>query len=282
MARTINQIYAAIIAEKNTMGTLTGLQPTVDTVQDLLANVNSPSRVAEWRLWAFITAVALWTHETLWDLFSAEVDDRISKFRPGTLRWYQEQAFAFQYTDLLVWNTTTRKYEYPTIDATKQVVSLCSVTEPAGVVRIKVANLANNVVSKLTDPQVDALNAYFRQIKYPGPLVCVSYDADKLRIGGFVKFDPLADPLTVRSAVEAAVNSYITGLEFDGRFIVNRLIDKVQAVPGVIDFTDVNVYTQYGNLPFTYVDGEYQTNAGYAKVDPADPLANTLIYVPYV
>ncbi len=58
MARGVKEWYDFLITEKNTMSTLNNLQPNVDTAQDLLSEVNSPSKVADWRLYLWLVAVA--------------------------------------------------------------------------------------------------------------------------------------------------------------------------------------------------------------------------------
>lgn len=283
MGRSFAEIYNGIIAEKETMSNLSGLLPVGDNFQQFLTELTSTSRVARWRLFVWLVTLAIWVHEQLWDLFKAEVEERISRFRPGTLRWYQEQAFKFQYGDVLVWDDTERVYKYAVNDDSKKVVKLCAVTEPAGVVRIKVATLDGTDIVALPAIQINSLQAYFNQVKYPGPVVVVSFDADLLKISGTVKFNPLVEPNVLNAAVEAAINGYLTNLEFNGRFNVTKLIDAVQKVEGVVDFTDVQVWTKYGNLAYQLVDDEYQTNAGYAKVDTANfPLTTTLTYQPYV
>ena len=283
MGRSPKEVYDNIVAEKNSMAALNGLEPAIDNEQTLLTDLSSPSKVAHWRLFAYIMALAISVHETLWDLFRAFVEAIIAKFRPGTLRWYQEQAFAFQYGYELEWDAIGRKYKYATVDLAAQIVKLCSVTEVGGVVRIKVATLSGNDVVSIGTPELAGLSAYFSKIKYPGKLVCVSYDADLLKIYGIVKFDPLVPQANVETDVQLAINGYLKGLEFNGRFNVNQLIDKVRAVYGVVDFTPYNVSTKYGLLAYQTVTEEYQTYAGYAEIDEADyPLQDTLTYQLYV
>ena len=93
MARSVNQIYQQLVAEKNTQPHISSLQPNVDDEQTLLADLNTPSKVANWRLIFYIVAVAQWIEERLWDIFLQEVEDIAAASRPGTALWYQEQAF---------------------------------------------------------------------------------------------------------------------------------------------------------------------------------------------
>lgn len=282
MARTFQQIYDQMANEKSTMANLTGLQPGIDDSQALLTQLTTTSRVARWRLVYVVVAFAIMTLEVLFDLFRADVNDTISRFRPGTLRWYQQKAFEWQYGDELTWNDTERKYEYVTIDESKQLVKLCSVTEPGGVVRIKAATLAGDTVVKLSAPQLASLNAYFARVKYPGPVACVSYDADLLKVYATIKYDAIVDLDQLKQDVEAAIQGYCKGLPFNGRFNINTLTDKIQQVTGVVDPVDCTVSTKYGGLPYSLVNDEYQTYAGYAQIDPLFPLSVTITYLPYV
>ncbi|CAN5437426.1 hypothetical protein BH09BAC1_BH09BAC1_05070 [soil metagenome] len=284
MARTAAQVYDSMIVEKNNQPTLSGLQPAIDNEQTLLNDLSSPSKVAYWRLLLYVVAVAISVTETMWDVFKSNVEDIIAKFRPGTLRWYQEMGFGWQYGHQLVYQNG--KYQYAVIDEAAKLVKRCSVTEPNGVVRIKVATLAGSNLQPLTAPQLAALQAYFNKIKYPGRLQCVSFSADLMKVGLTVKYDPLVDLPTLTLAVEAAINNYlieISVVDFDGRFNTNTLIDRIQKVTGVTDPVNIAIEAKYGALPYQAVVDEYQTNAGYAVIDTANfPLSNTRTYVPYV
>lgn len=52
MARTLTEIYDSMNAEKQNMASLTDLAPAVNDTQTLLTDLNSPSKVAHWRLQA--------------------------------------------------------------------------------------------------------------------------------------------------------------------------------------------------------------------------------------
>ncbi len=58
MARKILEIYDEIIEEKELQPSLTGLLPLGETSDNLLDDLTSGSKVAVWRLWAYLTAVA--------------------------------------------------------------------------------------------------------------------------------------------------------------------------------------------------------------------------------
>jgi len=65
MARTIEIIYNAIIAEKQAQSELNALQPAIDDAQTLLADLTSASKVAAWRLQAWTNSLSNWIHQQL-------------------------------------------------------------------------------------------------------------------------------------------------------------------------------------------------------------------------
>ena len=95
MARTIAEIYDSIIAEKQNMSSLNALQPSIDSSQDLLNDLTSSSKVAVWRLWAFITAVAINVFEVIHDQHVAWIENRATQIPTGTTIWYHEQSLLF-------------------------------------------------------------------------------------------------------------------------------------------------------------------------------------------
>lgn len=96
MARTIAQIYDAPNQSKASMQELHDFvvdnRPgqILDNADTLLSDLNNPSRVAIWRLWLWLVAVASWTVEKLSDLHKSEVNSIVSSKMPHTLRWYAE------------------------------------------------------------------------------------------------------------------------------------------------------------------------------------------------
>ena len=142
MARQITEIYDEIIAEKESQATLTGLQPAIDDSQTLLADLTSTSKVAIWRLWAFLMAVAIWTHEKVFDLFREEIEETAKNLKVGTTVWYQQEAFRFQNGDAVTWNGS--QYIYDPITPANQIIKRAAVQEGANRVVIKVAKLDGN------------------------------------------------------------------------------------------------------------------------------------------
>ena len=118
-ARTINEIQTEILYNKDSASELDALSILTAPEQ---ANVDSGSKVSEWRLWVWVTAVAIWTLEKLFDIFKIEVEERIAATRVHTRRWYREKALAYQYDD-----TLNESDVYDVIDPDKQIVKYASV-----------------------------------------------------------------------------------------------------------------------------------------------------------
>jgi hypothetical protein len=285
MARTINEIYLSIVAEKNNQPTINSLQPAVDSEQQLLSDVASASKVADWRLWAHIISVAIWVHENLWDIFKAEVDTIVADAIPGTARWLRNQALLFQYGDSLSW--IDNKYQYAVIDTTKQIIKFSAVIETGGQIRLKVAKLVGGVPTKLNSTELAAFQVYINQIKFAGTnVLIISYDPDLLKITYSVKYDPLvlapdgsliSDPSIF--PVENALNAYISGIEWAGIFNFTKATDAIQAASGIVD----PVITAAEGKPYAgsyaLINQNYESVAGYMQIDPSFPLSSTITYI---
>lgn len=279
MARSIKDIYASIVAEKENQTSLQQLVPSSDNVDQLSTDLSSSSKVAIWRLFCYCIAIAHYTQELLWDFFKVEVEAIVAAAPTGTLPWYQLQILKFQFGDSLTF--ANEKYQYSVIDESKQVVKLCAVEDrPDGVVVIKVANLdSNDLPIPLTTPQKTSLEAYVGQIRFAGTkFLVISTLPDLLKLLGTVYYDPIHELTTVTANVEAAIENYLNNLPFNGVFRINSLIDAIQAVEGVVDFAAQSVEAKYGNLAYSTVARTYIAQAGYLQIDAASPLSTTLTY----
>lgn len=279
MARSTEEIFNSIVAKKQSLASLNVYLPNglQSSYQYVLQQMNSNSKVALWLLLFYIVAEAQHTLEVLWDYFSADVDARIAKHKPGTKLWYKQKALEFQYGDSLVWMNDT--YQYAVVDSSARIVAQASVNDNGGTVRIKAAKTAGGGnLQKLSLAEVNALNAYFIKIRYAGTkTVCVSFDPDTIRLKLIVRFDALVELPPLQEAVKTAVKQYLKGLPFDGKVVLSSIVDTIQAVQGVRDVVVLNFYGTYGLLPFTdyTATGEYATQAGYAVNDEVYLDANT-------
>lgn len=297
MARTLKQIYDQAAAEKASMSTLNELlvnpedgSSTLDNSQRLLNDLTSTSRVAIWRLLLWVMCFVVWVHEKLWDQFKAMVEAIVANKEPGTKRWYQDQAFKWQFGQPLIWNGN--KYQYALLDPTAQLVTRCSINDNGGIVRVKVAK-GNATPNQLSVDEEASFTAYMNQIKFAGTnLLVINYPADQVKMAWEIFYDPIFQPSAVRANVEAAIQAYLANIPFDGKLILNAMIDAVQLAEGVVNPLLLNCETNNISSGFAPVSVEYQSVSGYFVVSPGNPLngffdapANTIPVIkltPYV
>lgn len=277
-ARSLNDIYAEIINEKQTYAVLNSLQPNINSLQSLLAQLQTTSKVGVWRLWAYITALAIWTHEKLIDVQTAELEQRAIDIIPGTLRWYRNMATEWQQGDELVWNGVLYRYEYEPVNEAARVVRYAAAIEANNQVTLKVAKLSGIQAVPLSAAELAQFTQYINLRRYAGTNVAIiSASADTVNITGTVFYDPLVldsnGALVTDNTVfpvNDAIDNFLRDLgtvNFNGKMRAIDLVDAIQAVPGVVNFTLSVLQATYGVLPYTNVlaltGQEYQSNAGH-------------------
>jgi hypothetical protein len=288
MARSIKVIYDEIVNEIQTFSSLANLQANIHSSQTFLADITTSSKVAIWRLWVWVISFAIYTHELVFDEHKREVEEIAASSRPGTVRWYQEEMFKFQYGYSLSY--LNGKYQYITDDESAKIIKRCAVIETGGQVRIKVAKVVSSVVTPLSAPELSAAQAYLSLIQYAGVnTALISGPADLLKIIYKVYYDPLvlnangsliSDPAIF--PVEAAINNYISSLPFNSKLVLTYLTDAIQSAEGVVNPILVGADAKFGLLPYTPIVEEYIADAGHMQVDNAFPLSQTIQYIPNV
>ena len=251
-----------------------------------LSSLNSTSNTSIWRLWMFITASIIVLFEQVMDLFKTDIQNIINNNQYGTDGWWYNQMLAFQYGDLLVFQNNI--FKYAVIDPAKQIVSFCSITSLNGAVQIKLAGTSGGQPVVLTSDQLNGVISYCTQIQPSGIRFAVlSLSADLLNFKGNIYYDASADLALIQPAVEAAITNFLGANNvnnFNGTLFVNKLIDAIQAVPGVVgnQVDVVSIAAKNGGSDYTTFTSSYPPESGYFMIDPAYPLSSTLTYIPYL
>jgi hypothetical protein len=263
MARTIAEIQAQIIAAKE--------------ADPVLAGLTSTSRVAIWRLWTFVVASCQWTLEKLFDQFKLDVDEIIAAMKPHSLRWYAEKVKAFRYGQNLVEETDQYSDEGLTDDeiAESLVIAQCAVVEQENGIRIKVARLVDSELAALSGDQMTSLEDYIKKVKDAGvKTLTTTGPPDELKLDLFIKFNALVLSSTGQridgsnnEPVQDAVKTYLKNLPFNGVLELDKLVNEIQEVEGVVAAYVVQATARYGSLPFSsFVDYRYEPDAGYLRI----------------
>ncbi len=231
MARSVDTIYADLLAKKESDSNLDAL--------------NSTSKTAIWRLWLYIVAYATNVLESLFDKHYTEVTSIITELKPHTMRWYRQKALAFQYgfdlisdTDVFDNGTATEAQ----IEASK-IIKYAAITEATTQSRLvlKIATEDNaGKLAPITAGQENAFVPYIEEIKDAGVAITViNYLPDILKLNLKIYYDPLvltSSGVSIRTGkkpVEDALNEFMKELPFNGELILNSLIDKLQKTEGV-------------------------------------------------
>lgn len=262
MARSIAEIYASIISEKQNQTALQGYLPGNDDVPTLLANITSGSKVAGWRLFSFIIAFAHFILESMQDLFIIEANEIAARSKVGLLPWYVEQSKLWQNGDPLVY--IGNQLGYATIDETKRLVTQASAIESGRIIFLKVAKTQGTGFAPLSASEKSSFEGYWSKKKIPGiELAILSLNPDSLTVNLSVEYQAELDATATRAAINDAIRAYLKALNFDGIFRTIEMVDYIQRIPGVRDVLVNGVQFVVGSAGFS-VAQKYTTRAGYA------------------
>lgn len=276
--RKWQEIYDAVVTAKDAEATLADLLPAGSDSIQLLTAITSGSKVEVWRQLAVIFATAHMEQEGLIDLYKIDITDIAAKSRYGTDRWYYDMTLKFQLGHILVEENGAIKYN--TIDPVAQVVKFCAIGRAAGKVIIKAAKGEASNPQQLSTEELTGLQDYWNEIApFMINVQVISSPADLFKADMTIFYDAKIGKSVIQPLVEAAINSYLTGLDFRGNFKTNELIDRLQAITGVVDVW-VGLLEGKDSLSssFLQINRLYPARAGYMRVDPVSPLATTLKY----
>lgn len=228
MARQIEiiqkEIFDAIVADEN------------------LAEVNSTSKVAIYRLFVFIAAFCAWVLENLFDIHKREVNDIIEAKMPHRPSWYRTKSLAFQYGFDLIQDTDkfdNTGFTDEEIEASK-VIKYSAVTKSGGQLRIKIATETSGVLTPIAPEVKNSFDAYVDEIADAGVnYLVINLLPDILLLNIQIYRNPLvldANGMSILNAnypVQDAINAYMKELPFDGELVLAHLVDKLQKVEGV-------------------------------------------------
>ena len=283
MARTIREIKAAMTQQFMSDPTIVEMYGFTEgaVFEDTFSAVSLES------VWFSIVASAIYVLETLFDLFRADVDKKISGAVVASIPWYHKIALEFQYGDSLVFDEATQGFVYPVVDTTKQLVKFAACRDMGGGVYVLVsgADSSGNPVA-LSSDVLSAFESYLRERKPAGVILSVnSLNPDLVRSVMTVQYDPqvltpdgelITDPSV--KPVEDAVNAYLKGIVYGGVLNKTKLVDAVQGARGVIDvvLTSVSVKPANGSSYEVVTGNNYRSVGGSFK---SNNLTSGITYV---
>lgn len=257
-----------------------------------LKGLNSPSKVAIYRLWAYVVATVAWLQQQLWGVLQDELDALIRAQKLYTLYWWHNRALAYRHGHDLDEQSgnypTASKYTEDEI-AAAQIVSRAAVIELEVNNRkhlfIKVAKTANVKLAPLADAELKGLEQYFARIKPAGTkIVLFTGPADQLRLTLDYYYDPLQLSETGaridgtgNTPVQDAIREYLQVLKFNGEFTISDLEDTLQQLPSCAE-GEVYVRSAEANYKtpaaWEAIADSYVANSGYMEVQDANLTIN--------
>lgn len=190
----------------------------------------------------YIVAACHYVLESLFEKFTQDVEQKISRAVVASIPWYFDKAKAFQYGDALVLNPRTFGYEYAKVDTSKQLVKYVAVRDRGASIEMLVSTEQSGKPTPLSDEVLTAFKHYINAIKIAGVVINVrTRKADELSIAVKVVVDPLkinrtgVDIASSEKVVEHAIENYLADIVYGGTFNKTKLIDAIQRVDGVLD-----------------------------------------------
>ena len=246
MARSINEIYKEIVAEKDKR-----LE---------LSEYKSDSKVSVINGIAWFVSAAIYSFETIMDTFIVDINDIIKDRINGTPSYYVNAALKYQHGDKLKIKDDGLGFGYEKTDETKRIITQASYQESSNPqsldtkLILKVATGTNGKLSPLTEDQLTQVTAYINQIKFAGTYIeVVSRKGDIIITRLTVFYDGSVMEETMRSALDDALNKFIMETKFNSAIYVSSIVSCLMAVEHVTDvYMDVNAVPQQGVYIVSY------------------------------
>lgn len=225
----------------------------------------STSDVAEWRLWVMVAANCIYVFELIHDQFKKEVEDKIATTRPGTLQWYRDMAYAFQYNHQLVYNQDTGILYYPVDDEEARIVSVAAVNDRNGTIVFQLAKNNNDMLVPLNALEKDSFDNYINEVKLAGSKVSViSTNGDSVKYNVTVYYDPTYPKDLVKTSTDDCLKKFQKSHTFGSIFYSAQFIDSILHADGVVT-VKVNELSckKATDEQYVPVDVSLQLQAGY-------------------
>ena len=240
MSRTIKEIYNEAVAERN---------------QRLeLAEFASDSKLSVMNGILWVVAAAIYSFETLLDVFAVDISEAINGRINGTPAYYANALLQYQQGDELTVREDGLAFGYPNVDETKRIITQVSYVESTddrnldSKLILKVATGTKGNLSAIPPEDLVPINAYIGKLKFAGTRVEVISTKGDVLIPRLTVFHDGAVPESeVYDAIEEQLNAYMMEIDFDAAVYVSRLTDAVRRAEHVTDVhIDENAVPEQG------------------------------------
>lgn len=270
MSRTLTEIYNEAVETRSKYLELTEL--------------TNDSKMSIINAFTWVTAAAIYSFETLLDVFTTDIAKTFTQRINGTSAYYANAMLKWQYGDDLIINDEGTAFHYATEDTTKRLITHVSYQEyyneefKDNILILKVATGEGSSLSQLSDEELIAARAYLNQIKFAGAKCnVVSRRGDVLVPRVTVYYDGAITKEELYDNIDTALIDFIVNMKFDSLIYSQKIIDAIQKVEHV---TDVHIdheasveqgifiaqYNDNNELgPLTKIERKCYLASGYAK-----------------
>ncbi len=261
---------------------------TYPSLDNYLFPEEGGSQVSVFNVIIYVVSAALYTFEVLVDTFQATIQTIADSAPSGNAQWVRRQILNFQFGDVVTLDNFVPTYN--PVDESARIVTQVSVKElGSGVVAIKVAKGTPPSLGPLSGPELTALQDYWygtsttEGVSFAGMRsTFINLNPDRMRVEATVHYFGQYVEATVKAAVIDAIDAFFANFSneaFDGTVFMIKLVDAIQAVPGVsrVELTDIkarDAATALGSATTIDIQGYYTTVAGYLISE--DTASNTL------
>lgn len=270
MSRTLTEIYNESVETRNKYLELTEL--------------TNDSKMSIINAFTWVVAAAIYSFETLLDVFMIDIATIFNSRINGTPSYYANAMMKWQFGDELTMNNDSTSFSYAQEDDTKRLISHVSYQLEYNemykdeVLILKVATGDVGKLSRLSSEQLISAKAYLNQIKFAG-VKCslVSRKGDVLVPRVTVYYDGAISKEELYDALDASLVEFINNVQFDSLVYAQKVIDAIKKVEHVTDvYINPDASVEQGIFIAQYDDsdqlGELQkierkvyTSSGYIK-----------------
>ncbi len=265
MARTVNEITTNMLESLQTKLSL------------------SQSKVAEWKLWIHIVAIAIHTFELILDQFKSETEQKILETRPGTEKWYEHICYNFQDGFELFYDEETGTMGYKEYNEESRITAVAAVQEvetrtinPENIIeidRLIILRVAKNEEGKLapfTPREKLNFENYINKMKFAGSKTSIiSTTADQILYEVTIYYNPTHPYDLIEARTEAALENFNLNQQFGGIIYKARFLEAIMGIDGIVT-AKLHKFQCKGTSDEDYkdVDISLRLEAGYFNYDP--------------
>lgn len=228
MARTLTEIYSAAKEKRDSYLELT--------------EFHNSSKMSVMDAFTWVVSACIWTFECLLDVFKVDLAKDLQYRINGNAAYYANALLKYQSGDSLVMNEEGTQFSYPSVDASKRIITKVSYSEEQETgfndkkLYLKVATGEPGAYERISDLELLSVQAYLNQISFAGThAVVVSREGDILIPRLTVYYDGSVGIDEVYSNIEESLNKFVQDLPFDGVVYKQKVIDAIQAAEHVVD-----------------------------------------------